>query len=167
MGIDLAIERVAKGEFGLTPLGFSCPEFLPYVPDDDTPVYVAKNKAAYADAYIRSLDLLITTGGRMHALEHDTLASCIYDKRVHFVDVPNMLSSVGVPARIVNPDGTVIIENAAAAFGRNISFSESHKVGNDAPVDSDKWDQLFRQVAGIATEVARKVLSPEFMFKTR
>ena len=110
---------------------------------------------------------MITTGGRMHALEHDTLASCIYDKRVHFVDVPNMLSSVGVPARIVNPDGTVIIENAAAAFGRNISFSESHKVGNDAPVDSDKWDQLFRQVAGIATEVARKVLSPEFMFKTR
>lgn len=166
MGIDGVIDRVAKNEFSLMPLGFSCPEFMMYVNDDDTPVYVGKDKADYADKYIRSLDLLVTTGGRIHALEHDTLASCIYDKRLHFVDIPNMLSPVGVPARIVKPDGSVVIENAAAAFGRNISFSDSKKVRQHAPADGDDWDGLFLEMGSVATEVARKVLKPEHMFKT-
>lgn len=166
MGIDGVVDQVAKEKFDYMPLGFSCPEFMMYVRDDNTPVYVAENKAKYADAFIRSLDLLITTGGRMHALEHDTLASCVYDKRLHFVDVPGMLSPIGVPARIVNADGSITIENAAAAFGRNISFSDSKKITQRAPIDGDEWDGLFLEMGGIATEVARRILSPRHMFNT-
>lgn len=106
--------------------------------------------------------MLITTGGRLNALQHDTLAACIYDKRVHFVDLPNMLSPVGVPPRIVNPDGSVVIENAAAAFGRNISSSSAQKRSSRG----DSWDELVAEVNGIAVETARKALSPDYMFKS-
>lgn len=167
MGIDGIADTVAKKEFGLMPLGFSCPEFMMYVDDDETPVYVAKDKPEYSDYFVRSLDLLIVTGGREHSLNHDILASCKYDKRIHFVDIPNMLSPVGVPARIVLPNGQVRIENAAAAFGTNISSFRKIDSQVHAPADGDEWDALFKSMSGVATEVARKVLPAELMFKTR
>ena len=167
MGVDGVVDRVTKSAIGLMPLGFSCPDFMMWVPDDETPVYVAENKKEYADAYIRSLDLLVTTGGRIHALEHDTLAACLYDKRVHFVDIPNMLSTSSVPPRIILPDGKVMIENAAAAFGRNISFSERFEGRSQVPANGDRWDALFEAIGGVATEVARRTLPPQHMFTTR
>lgn len=165
MGVDGVIQDVAQNKFGLGTLGFSCPEFMMYVRDIEGPVYVAKDKAAYADSYIRSLDLLITTGGRGHALQHDTLAACVYDKRIHFVDVPNMLSEIPVPARIMDKNGVPTIENAAAAFGRNISFSDRDEIYARKPASGDQWNFLFDSLSSIAIGVARNRLDPRHMFQ--
>lgn len=164
MGVDLAIEAVAR-EFNITPLGFSCPHFMLWVHDDDLPVYVAESKDAYADRYIRSLDLLIATGGREHALQHDIFAACIYGKRIHFVDLLSMLSPVGtIPATIDDGKGGRRVENAAAAMGRNLSFFAVRKTPAHAPPGGDEWDALFDDVASVATEVCRCKLSPDRKF---
>jgi len=164
MGVDLAIEAVAR-EYNITPLGFSCPHFMLWVHDDDLPVYVAESKDAYADRYIRSLDLLVATGGREHALQHDISAACIYGKRIHFVDLLSMLSPVGtVPATIDDGKGGRRVENAAAAMGRNLSFFAVRKAPALAPPGGDEWDALFDDVASVATEVCRGKLSPDRKF---
>jgi hypothetical protein len=165
MGVDQAIAEVAV-EFGIPTLGFSCPGFMIYVPDDDRPVYVGESKDAYGDCFIRSLDLLITTGGRGQALKHDIFAACLYGKKIHFVDLMGMLSSNGgVPATVTKPDGRVVVENAAAAFGNNISFFSNHAAIALAPQHGDKWDALFGNVEGVATQVCRSRMSPEHMFR--
>jgi hypothetical protein len=164
-GVDKAIEVVAR-EFNLTLLGFSCPEFMMYVKDDDIPVYVAKTIADYADFYIRSLDLLIATGGRAHALTHDISASCVYNKRIHFIDVLNSLSSTGgVPATISDGKGGYKVDNAAAAFGRNISFFSRDDAVANMPNSGDKWDAIFANVNSVAVEVCRQKMSPARKFK--
>lgn len=165
MGIDMAIEKVAK-EFNITPLGFSCPEFMLYVKDDEIPVYVGKDKDGYADFYIKTLDMLLCTGGRKHALQHDILAACVYNKRIHFVDVLNSLScSGGVPATIVKDDGSYMVDNAAAAFGQNISFFSRDDAKVSAPKDGDHWDAIFANVNSIATDVCRRKMSPYRKFQ--
>lgn len=164
MGVDMAIENIAR-YFNIDLLGFSCPEYMLYVKDDEIPVFVAANSDDYADYYIRSSDLLITTGGRKQALEHDVLATCIYNKRVHFVDVLNSLSSTGgVPATIKGKDGKINVDNAAAAFGRNISFYNRDNALAQAPVNGDKWDAIFNNINSVATEVCRSKMSPARMF---
>ncbi|MBI4434855.1 hypothetical protein HY635_03535 [Candidatus Uhrbacteria bacterium] len=164
LGVDLAINAVAR-EFNITPLGFSCPEFMLWVDDDELPVYVAASKDEYADRYIQTLDLLIATGGREHALQHDVLSACIYGKRIHFVDVLSMLSSTGtVPATIVDVRGRVRVENAAAAMGRYVSFFSVRKAPAQTPAGGDVWDALFDDVASVATEVCRGKLSPDRKF---
>ncbi|MEI8252404.1 MAG: hypothetical protein WCG25_01305 [bacterium] len=164
MGIDMAIEKVAR-YFNIDLLGFSCPAYMMYVKDDEIPVFVANNSDDYADYYIRSADLLITTGGRKQALEHDVLATCIYNKRVHFVDVLNNLSSTGgVPATIKGKDGKVVVDNAAAAFGRNISFFNRDNAIAQMPTNGDRWDAIFNNINSVATEVCRSKMSPARMF---
>lgn len=164
-GVDWAIEKSAE-EFNLVPLGFSCPEFMLYVKDDDTPVFVAAMKDDYANYFIRSLDLLITTGGREHALQHDVLAACIYGKRIHFVDVLNSLSSTGgIPATIIDGKGGFKVDNAAAAFGRNISFFNRDDSVIATPEGGDRWDAIFNNVLSVATGVCRQKMSPTRKFK--
>lgn len=164
MGVDMAIEKVAR-YFNIDLLGFSCPEYMLYVKDDEIPVFVANNSDEYADYYIRSSDLLITTGGREQALKHDVLAACIYNKRVHFVDVLNNLSSTGgVPATIEGQDGKVRVDNAAAAFGRNISFFNRDNATAQTPSNGDRWDAVFNNINAVATEVCRYKMSPDRMF---
>jgi hypothetical protein len=164
MGVDMAIEKVAR-EFNIDFLGFSCPQFMLYVKDDEVPVFVGKNSDEYADYYIRSSDLLITTGGRDQALKHDVLAACIYNKRVHFVDVLNSLSSTGgVPATIKDKEGKIRVDNAAAAFGRNISFFNRDNAVANIPASGDKWDAIFENINSVATEVCRSKMSPTRMF---
>ncbi len=168
VGVDAAIEKVA-GEFNIIPIGFSCPRFMLYVKDDKIPVFVANNSDAYADFYIRSLDFLIVTGGRAHALQHDILASCIYNKRIHFLDILNILSrNGGVAATKQEKDGRITVENAAAAMGRNISFyGLDEAIGSMAAqrfAGGDKWDGVFANVTSIATEICRRKMSPERKF---
>jgi len=164
MGVDAAIEKVAK-RFNLDIVGFSCPEYMLYVKDDKIPVFVGKNDDDYGDYYIKSLDLLIATGGREHALKHDVSATCIYGKRVHFVDILNSLSSTGgVPATIINAEGKVVIDNAAAAFGKNISFFNREDAVAHVPTGGDRWDAIFTNVNSVATEVCRSKMSPEKKF---
>lgn len=164
-GVDLAIETVAT-KFNIMPLGFSCPRFLLYVEDNKIPVFVANNADQYGDLFIKSIDALIATGGRAHALKHDVYASCIYDKRIHFIDVLNLLSKsgTGVPATVRKSDGEVIVENAAAAFGSNISFFNTRMALEQAPRNGDVWDAVFANVSSVLTEVYRDKVSAERMF---
>lgn len=165
MGIDKAIQDVAD-EYNLLPLGFSCPRYMLYVKDDHIPVYVGSDRAEYADRYIRTLDLLITTGGREQALQHDVLAACVYNKRIHFVDVLNSLSSTGgVPATVISPDGRVRVDNAAAAMGRNVSFFARHEAVPLASREGDVWDAIFHNVSTVAAEVCRLKMSPGRKFR--
>jgi hypothetical protein len=164
-GVDRAIELVAK-EFNITLLGFSCPEFMLYVKDDDTPVFVANTISEYADYYIRSLDLLVSTGGRAHALNHDIMASCIYNKRIHFIDVLNSLSKTGgVPATISDGKGGFKVDNAAAAFGMNISFFSRDDALMHRSGSGDKWDAIFSNVNSVAVEVCRGKMSAGRKFR--
>ncbi len=164
MVVDKAIKIVAR-EFKLNLLGFSCIEFLPYAKDDDIPVYVADTIDGYADAYIRSLDLLITTGGREHALQHDVLAACVYNKRIHFVDVLNSLSVTGgVPATVIDEKGKAKVDNAAAAFGRNVSFFSRDDAVIASSDNGDRWDAIFSNVSAIATGVCRQKMSAQKKF---
>jgi len=164
MGVDKAIEIVAR-EFNLNLFGFSCVEFLPYAKDDDIPVYVADTVDDYADAYIRSLDLLITTGGREHALKHDVLAACVYNKRIHFVDVLNSLSVTGgVPATVIDEKGKVTVDNAAAAFGRNVSFFSRDNAVSASSDKGDRWDAIFENVSSVAIGVCRQKMSAQKKF---
>jgi hypothetical protein len=165
MGVDLALEKVAR-RFNIALLGFSCPRFMLYVKDDDIPVYVAPDIDTYADAYIRCLDLLLTTGGREHALQHDILAACKYGKRIHFVDVLSVLSRTGgVPATVSDGNGGYRVDNAAAAFGRYISFFSSDMAIAEMPRGGDKWDAVFNNVRSVATAVCRSKMSPPRMFE--
>jgi hypothetical protein len=165
LGVDQAIEIVAR-EYNILPLGFSCPEFILYVKDDEIPVYIAADRDLYADYYVRSLDLLLTTGGREQALKHDITASVRYNKRIHFIDLPALLSNNGgIPATVIDADGHTKIENAAAAFGRNISFFSAKAASNEQPKNGDVWDAVFTNVEQVATEVCRRLMSPARMFQ--
>ena len=164
MGVDAAIAEVAL-KLNVPSLGFSCPRYMLHVPDDERAVFVAKDSEDYADYYVRSLDLLLTTGGREQVLKHDVLAACLYNKRIHVVDVLNMLSSTGgVSATITDESGKVTVENAAAAFGRNITFFTTTEAVVAKPAGGDIWDAVFNNVASIATETCRRKMPPELKF---
>lgn len=165
MGVDWAIEQVAyDSRYNLDLLGFSCPRYMLYVKDDHIPVFVAPNKDIYADYYIKSLDFLISTGGRDQALKHDVMAACIYQRRIHFVDALNLLTDNNVPA-VVTEHGVTRIENASAAFGRNISFSSARNTIVNTPKNGDKWKTLFDDIAANAIEVCRDIMPADKMFK--
>jgi len=167
MGVDKAIEIAAR-EFNIVPLGFSCPEFMFYVKDDDIPVYVAANAEDYADRYIQSLDLLIATGGREHAFVHDIHATLRYQRHIHFIDVLNNLSQTGgVPATIIKENGDVVVDNAAAAFGTHISSFNRDDAVIQAPEGGDNWDAIFDDVKKITTKECRKKMSPGRKFNQK
>lgn len=165
LGVDAAIESVAH-EFNITPLGFSCPRFMLYVKDDSIPVYVGRDKEEYADRFIETLDLLIATGGREQAFVHDISAILKFRKRIHFVDVLNTLSTTGgVPATIVDKDGRVTIDNAAAAFGYHISFFGLNEAFMNAPEGGDKWDAVLSNIRSISTQECRRKMSATRKFR--
>ena len=170
MGVDGAIEQVAReSAYNIDLMGFSCPRYMLFAEDNDIPVYVAATQNEYADAYIRSLDLLINTGGRAQSLQHDILAACLYQKRIHFVDVMNLLSKNNIPATIIDADGRVQVENAPAAFGHNISFCSAYDAIQNIPADGDKWNALFNNVSSVAVQVCRDRMPADkkFQHKTK
>lgn len=164
MGVDWAIEEVASdSRYNMNLLGFSCPRYMLYVKDDHIPVYVASNRDDYADDYIRSLDFLVSTGGREQALKHDIMAACLFQKRIHFVDVLNLLSNNNVPA-VITENGETKIENAPAAFGINISSSNVKDVIAFTSPNGNRWNTLFDNVSMNAIEVCRDKMPADKMF---
>jgi hypothetical protein len=163
VGVDKAIEQVGR-EFGMAPLGFSCARYLLYCKDDEIPVWVGANREEYADCYIQSLDLLVTTGGREQALKHDILCACIFQKRIHFVDVLGILSNTGGVPAVTIKDGKPQINNAAAAFGKFISFYGIEQATSERPIGGDRWNAVFANVKSVATDVCRRIMPSEAMF---
>lgn len=167
MGVDLAIEQVAQDPlYNLNLMGFSCPRYMLYVRDDPRDaVFVAPNSDAYADFYIKSLDFLVATGGRDQALKHDVIAACLAQVRIHFVDVLSRLSSSGVPAVVIDEHGEKKIENAPAAFGRMISFTDIRQVMINNPDEADGWKGVFKNITNNAIEVCRPIMPAKNKFR--
>ena len=147
-GIDRAQLRVNE-TLGIKGLGFNCPNWMFFVKDGDgLPVFVAANKLEYGDKFVRSLDVLISAGGRMQALENDILAAIKYNKRLLLLNVLKAISPHGgPPAR----DGEGNIEDATAAFESAIM---QVSVVNG-------YDALRKQAAESVREVARFILPSE------
>lgn len=158
MGVDASILKVAT-KLNLTNLGFSCPAFMFFVEDDDIPVYVAANQPAYADAFAKSLDLLIAANGRAQALQHDLMAALQYGKEVVLVNVLRTISTTGGPPAI-GPDGK--IEDAVDAF-----LIRVHAVGQrlERGGNRDHWKETVNEILDVASSICRQRLSPERAFQ--
>jgi hypothetical protein len=57
-----------------------------------------------------------------------------------------------------------LLDNAAAAFGRNISFFNRDNALAQIPANGDRWDAIFNNINSVATEVCRSKMSPARMF---
>ena len=165
MGVDLALINVAKTH-EIPSLSFSCPQWLMYVNDDATrSVFVGKDSDEYADRYIQTLDFLITTGGRAQALKHDVYAAVLYGKRIHFIDVASALSrNKGVPATSVGADGTVNVENAAAAMLKYITFASQGLSNRANDPLAEEWETLVQETSARAIEACGPMLSAKNRF---
>ena len=112
---------------------------------------MAQNQEAYADAFIKSLDILFSVGGRMQSLQHDILAVINYGKRLIPIDLLGAISpNGGPPAR----DGSGRVENATAAFMNSI-FQFYAARGNGY------YQALKEEVVQGVCDIARMVLTAE------
>lgn len=156
MGIDEAAMKAAE-LLGIMTLGFSCPEFMFYVTDDERRVYVSKSIKEYAENYIRPLHLLITTGGRQHSLHNDVIEGIKHGVRIHFVNVISGVAEIPVPATVSNGDGTRRVENACAAIGEIFSFSPNGaQEGKTTFPQSDWFDVFVNDVSCVAINECRE-----------
>jgi len=155
VGVDAVLLKVAK-KLNRPHLGHSCPKFMFYVEDDDSPVYVAKTQAGYADAFIDSLQVLIAANGRMQAFEHDIDA--VFKKLKHLIPV-NVLKSIsttgGPPA--IGPTGK--IEDAVAAFEQRVHLAAQAIYGG-----RDPYKNMLGHVTESTTAIVRNLISPERAF---
>src|SRR3989344_5556889 len=164
MGVDRAIQSVAA-ESGLIALGFSCPEYLPYVKDGNgLPVYVAADQPDYSSRYVQSLDFLITTGGRQQALTSDLNAVFVHKKKIHVIDVLSILSPHGPVPATKEANGKVVVDNAAAAIVNSLTHYAIE--GGSAVIKRgrDQWPVILDDVCSVAAAVCRGKLTPDAMF---
>ena len=156
LGVDRAMLEVA-GRMNLNHLGHSCPRFMFYVKDDATAVLVSASQKAYSDAFIESLQIIISCGGRMQALEHDITAAIVKDRRLIVVNVIEAIAPHGgPPAR----DGDGKVQDASAAFQQCV-FTASSPV----PLpDSAGYEGVREHAASIGVHCARSFLSADRAF---
>ena len=152
MGVDAAAMKVAK-KLGIIQLGFNCPKFMPWVCDDDVPVYVAKTQKDYAEAFISSLDMLIAANGRIQAFEMDMDAAFKKRKHVIPVNIIKSISTTGGPPAF-GPAGE--IEDAVAAF-----YEQVHSVSmllNGIPVMD--FDTINKNAKEVTAQICRRIITP-------
>ena len=155
LGIDRGTIRVAD-HFKLPHLGFSCPEYMFYVNDDHKPVYVGGTREEYSKSFTKSLDVLISAGGRVQSLQNDMSASIMFGKKLILVDVISLISPTGTPAAR-NAKGEIV--NGTRAFFEAVKIvTESH-----AGTVSD-FDAIKERVNHCVINIAGKALSPEAVF---
>src|SRR3989344_1208851 len=153
MGVDQAVIEVAR-QLNIEHLGYSCPEYLFYVKDDEDPIFVAGTRQAYSDAFIANLDILFSVGGRVQALEHDISAAIRFNKHLILLNILHSLSTNGnPPAR----DGNGNVVDATAAFYESIArLSKNHLYAS--------YEDLKDFATETSTIMCRKMLSPEISF---
>lgn len=156
VGIDKVLINVAN-KYNRNQLGHSCPGFMFYVdPNDGVPVYVGENKESYADAFIRSLDILIACNGGEQAFVHDIAAIFRHKRHLVPVNVIRSISTSGGPAA-VNADGK--IDDAVAAFEQHV-----HSMHPDVYSATDPFLALTKHVSASVSQVARKTLPARLAF---
>ncbi len=155
MGVDYAVIKTAR-DLNRPHLGHSCPKFMFYVKDDKDPVYVAATQAAYAEAFIDSLHLLIAANGRKQAFEHDIDAVFKKLKQLITVNVLKAISTTGGPPAT---DGKGNIEDAVACFEQRV-----HMVGQKLYGTIDTYASLVGSICERSTDIIRPLISPERAF---
>ena len=158
LGVDRAAIRVGR-QLNCPQLGHSCPKFMFYVPDDEIPVYVAKTQAEYAQAFIRSLNVLIAANGRVQAFEHDIDTAFKLHKPILPINVLKSISSTGGPPAF-NANGG--IEDAVAAM-EQLVFMVSMRLG----LKLDQFEELRQHTNETVAMITRRLLSPERAFGDR
>lgn len=155
VGIDKVLIQVAQ-TYNRYQLGHSCPGFMFYVdPDDGVPVYVGATKEQYADAFIRSLNILVACNGGEQAFVHDISAMFRHKRHLIPVNVIRSISTCGGPPAVV--DGRV--EDAVAAFEQHV-----HTMTQALYQASDPYLAITRHVTQAASQIARRQLVPSLAF---
>lgn len=157
VGVDSSIIGVAR-ELNLKNLGHSCPRFMFYVEDDDVPVYVARSQADYADAFIRSLKVLIAANGRAQAFHHDISAAFLQQKYVIPINVLQAISPIGGP-KAFGDDGRTI-QDAVAAF--ELLVRRANRMINQG---GDPYVNLVADVCSHLSTIVRSAVSPDMAFE--
>ncbi|HBP00221.1 MAG: hypothetical protein UU48_C0006G0007 [Candidatus Uhrbacteria bacterium GW2011_GWF2_41_16] len=151
IGVDKVIVHTAN-TLRRTQLGFSCPEYMFYVKDDDVPVYVAPTVREYSDAFVRSSDILIAANGRLQAYRMDIQAVFDYDKSFIPVNVLRLISTTGGPPA-KNAAGQ--IEDAVAHFEQRVHIIGQRRL-ND--FGQDKWRAAILEINDVMTNICRQIL---------
>ncbi len=154
MEVDKAVSETAT-RLRRQQLGFSCPEYLFYVPDNAAPVYVAKTAEEYSDAFVRTGDVLIAANGRLQAFRMDIAAVFLHDKFLLPVNILKLISSTGgPPARGANGE----IEDAVAHFEQRFFAIGAQVFGLKG---RDTWAAAIGEAKDIMKHICRHVLAPE------
>ena len=154
LGIDKVVIGVAR-QLNLDQLGFNCPGWMWYVNDDDIPVYVARDKEAYGDRFVRHTDILLSVGGRDQSLISDITAAIKYGKCLITCPVMQAISSNGGPP---SRDGEGKIQDATKALMTCLRLP--YTAGPTRPIQG--FEDLAQFVSANATDFAQaSLLSPE------
>ena len=167
VGIDLAImDACSMTRPAISIAGVTCPRFLLYAEDDPQwgPVYVAATKQDYADRYVKWADLLISTGGCEHALEHDIKCAVQSLTKIYFINILKLLCPNTNDSGIEVVDGKVKIINAPAVFGSSVAFFDATPITRFADIGLDLFQQAEMAVGNFTIEVARQLLPPEVAY---
>ena len=154
MGVDKVISETAT-RLRRQQLGFSCPEYLFYVPDNEVPVYVAETIEKYSDAFVRSSDILIAANGREQSFRMDIASVFTHDKFILPVNVLKLISTTGgPPAKGANGK----IEDAVAHFQQRYYDIGVQIYGLEG---RDIWAAAVGRIQNNVSHICRQVLGPE------
>ncbi|MFA5358824.1 MAG: hypothetical protein WC310_03325 [Patescibacteria group bacterium] len=158
MGVDKEVIAVGE-ELGVPQLGFSCPEFLSYVDNEnhDFPIYVGADQADYSDKFIQALDILVAANGRKQAFIHDMSAALSHAKYIVPINIVQAISSTGGPAAI-NEDGT--IEDATELFYQRVVYLAIQF----GIAGQDVWAELNQKLTQAIKAITRKILPANAAF---
>ena len=154
MGVDKVISETAT-RLRRRQLGFSCPEYLFYVPDNDVPVYVAASVDEYSDSFVRTSDILIAANGRLQAFRMDIAAVFTHDKFLLPVNVLKLISTNGGPPA-KGADGK--INDAVAHFEQRFFAIGTQVYGLKG---RDAWSAAIAEAQDIVAHICRHILEPE------
>jgi hypothetical protein len=124
VGVDAAALR-AMDEIPISGSGVNCPEFMPYVKDDQRggPVLVAKGKEEYHERFAKYHHILLVTGGRNDAFYHDYLNRMAGAGYSVCADVMQVASDVPIAGQDTAPGEQQRMHNAAAYIREKNSFT--------------------------------------------
>ncbi|MBU2214081.1 hypothetical protein KKC44_02260 [Patescibacteria group bacterium] len=154
MGVDKAIIDEARS-VNQPMLGFSCPQYMMYVEDDDVPVQVARTVDEYSHNFCNSLDILLTANGRKQTFNMDITAAFTYGKHVIPLNVLEAISDTGGPPAI-DRDGK--IQDAVALL-----YKRMHLLGMRPGFDAspDPVENLINELSATTRSICRLMISPE------
>lgn len=157
MGVDRAIIEICK-KLNLEMLGFSCPEYLFYVQDDnDFPVHVSSSGKEYSDRFVEALNILLACNGAEVAFRHDIAAATAKAKQIIPVNVLRAISTTGGPPAF-DEHGKVV--DAVAAYEHCVHMMGQRWTGQG----EQDWLALLDHVHLWVANFCRTQLSPNGAF---